>query len=102
MLLASSVSISYAQSKPVPPASFGFRAGVNSSNFRLKDFSEGVTTKGKIELVSGVFANFPVTNKFSIQPELLYSVMGADIIRPDSAIATTHQKTRIPLSSAAG
>ena len=91
-MLVISISISYAQSKPVPPASFGFRAGINSSTFKLVDFPEGVSAKGKIELVSGLFANFPVTSKFSIQPELLYSVMGGDIIRPDSAIATTHQK----------
>jgi outer membrane protein OmpA-like peptidoglycan-associated protein len=92
LMLAFSISISNAQSKPVPAASFGFRTGINSSNFKLVDFSEGVSTKGKIELVSGLFANFPITSTFSIQPELLYSVMGADIIRPDSAIATTHQK----------
>ena len=91
-MLVISISISYAQSKPVPPASFGFRAGINSSTFKLVDFPEGVSAKGKIELVSGLFANFPVTSKFSIQPELLYSVMGGDIIRPDSAIVTTHQK----------
>ncbi|HSB92789.1 MAG TPA: porin family protein, partial [Flavitalea sp.] len=92
IVLAFSVFISYGQLKPVPPASFGFRAGINSSNFKLVDFPAAVTTKGKIELASGLFANFPITQTFSFQPELLYSVMGADIIRPDSAITTTHQQ----------
>lgn len=92
--LLCSVSCSYclAQSGSISPFSIGFKAGLNSSTVALKDFPDGVSTKRSLQLVSGFFASFPVTERFAVQPELLYSVMGAKINRPALSTSNAEQK----------
>ena len=53
--------------------SFGAKAGLNVSNL-TGDIED---TKSLIGAHVGVFAEFKITDKFSFQPELLYSMQGA-------------------------
>jgi opacity protein-like surface antigen len=54
--------------------SYGIKGGVNLSNIIGSD-AEGA--KAKVGFHVGAFSQIPVTDKFSIQPELLYSAQGA-------------------------
>jgi Outer membrane protein beta-barrel domain len=61
-----------------PKAAFGFKAGVNVSTFRTavdySDFDRNL----KLGQVFGAFVQIPVcSSRFTIQPEFLYSQMGA-------------------------
>ncbi|PKF75930.1 porin family protein [Chryseobacterium sp. PMSZPI] len=53
------------------PVRFGLKAGLNVSNISNSD------TNSKAGFYGGVFANIPVAQDFSVQPEVLYSGMGA-------------------------
>ncbi|MBV8327401.1 porin family protein [Chryseobacterium sp.] len=53
------------------PVRFGLKAGLNISNISNSD------TNSKAGFYGGVFANIPVAQDFSVQPEVLYSGMGA-------------------------
>lgn len=52
--------------------SFGAKAGLNMSNF-----TGDSETDAKIGFHVGVFAEIGITDKFAVQPELLYSALGA-------------------------
>ena len=54
---------------------FGIKAGLNVNALRINDLTEG-TAESTTGYHAGVFANFPVTSKFAVQPELLYSQDG--------------------------
>ena len=60
------------------PVSFGVKAGFNASTVSNSNNQYGDNNE-KIKLGShvGVFVNIPVAEKFSIQPELLFSQMGS-------------------------
>ena len=68
VLMAGSVTLAQAQIK------YGVKGGVNVSNAGGKDV-EG--NKATIGFHAGVFAEVPVTNEISVQPELVYSAQGA-------------------------
>lgn len=53
------------------PVRFGLKAGLNISSLSDSDFNS------KAGFYGGVFANIPVAQDFSFQPEVLYSGMGA-------------------------
>jgi outer membrane protein with beta-barrel domain len=55
---------------------FGIRGGINLSNLYVDDVQD---ENMKVGLNVGVFAKFPLTKGFSIQPELAYSSKGAKI-----------------------
>src|SRR4030095_5983213 len=57
----------------------GFLLGGNYSWLQLKDYPDNFNTIGRFGFAGGVFANFPLGLKFSVQPEALYSVMGGKI-----------------------
>ena len=61
------------------PITFGVKAGMNISNL-TKDryFNE---QKDKIGFNVGGFVNIPLSSKFSLQPELLYSNVGSKVSR---------------------
>jgi hypothetical protein len=59
-----------------PTAKFGIKAGLNLSNLYVKDVKDENMKPG-INL--GVYAKVPITKFLSIQPELLYSMKGAQI-----------------------
>ncbi|MCP1995632.1 porin family protein [Flavobacterium sp. HSC-61S13] len=51
----------------------GFKFGLNFANLK----EDGSSTKGKVGFHGGVFIEAALNEKFSIQPELLYSSQGA-------------------------
>nr|WP_315028280.1 porin family protein [uncultured Chryseobacterium sp.] len=53
------------------PVRFGLKAGLNISSLSNSD------SNSKAGFYGGVFANIPVAQDFSVQPEVLYSGMGA-------------------------
>ncbi len=56
--------------------SFGVKGGVNLSNLYVKDVTDENT---KVGFQAGLFAKVPVAESFSIQPELIYSLKGAQL-----------------------
>lgn len=54
----------------------GFKAGVNYSN--LDDSNTG-DSKGITGVNFGVFAKFPITNSFAIQPEMYFTTKGSEL-----------------------
>ena len=61
-------SLSFAQQ-------FGVKAGLNLSD--ISNTSTAVDTKIKTGFYAGVTATFPITESYSIKPELVYNQMGA-------------------------
>lgn len=63
-----------------PKASAGIKTGINISRFRLDGKIAGVLESNfRTGFVAGAFVNLPFgRSPFSIQPEFLYSSMGAD------------------------
>lgn len=58
---------------------FGIKAGVNMSNIRSANhFTDGDLLNSKIGMAGGLFYHLGLTKALSIQPELLYSQMGAE------------------------
>lgn len=55
---------------------FGIKGGINLSNLYVDDVKD---ENMKVGVNVGVFGKFPVTQGFSIQPELLYSSKGAKL-----------------------
>lgn len=55
----------------------GVKAGVNLADFKLgAQVPSGLGHKIDFHPVGGFFANLPISKKFSVEPQLLYSVMG--------------------------
>ncbi|WP_343638552.1 porin family protein [Chryseobacterium sp.] len=60
------------------PVTFGVKAGFNGSTLTRGDgYEYDNNEKIKAGFHAGVFANIPVSEKFSIQPELLFSQLGS-------------------------
>lgn len=53
---------------------FGIKAGANLSSISDDGYED---TKSKVGFYGGLFMNAPLSEQFSIQPEVLYSQMGA-------------------------
>ncbi len=63
---------------------FGIKAGMNLSSISNSDkFAEGVNSKSKIGFNAGVFMNAPISEQFSIQPEVLYNQGGSKLTGKD-------------------
>jgi len=63
----------------------GVKGGINFSSFSGDGFDAFGDTKGRTSFQLGGFAEIPVTGKFWIQPEVLYSGQGYDIQSNDDA-----------------
>lgn len=63
-------TFAFAQTSP----SFGLKAGLNISSISDDGYED---SKSKAGFYGGVFMNAPLSEQFSIQPEVLYSQMGA-------------------------
>ncbi|PQA93105.1 opacity protein [Chryseobacterium shigense] len=76
-LAVTASSLAFAQQTPTSssnPVTFGVKGGMNVSSLS-KD--EGLDDqKSKIGFNAGVFANIPIAESFSVQPEVLYSQYG--------------------------
>ena len=61
-------------------AAFGIKSGINFSILRISgSASTGLDAKWKTGFVVGAFVKIPVASNFAIQPEFLYSSMGAHL-----------------------
>ena len=70
------VTTSFAQSQKARTA-FGFKAGFNVSSFRTAVDYATFEPKIKAGIALGAFLEIPIKGKFSVQPEFIYSQMGA-------------------------
>ncbi|RAU84037.1 porin family protein [Pontibacter arcticus] len=62
-----------------PNAGIGIKGGVNFSNIRGSDTGNLGNTSGHTNFHAGVFAQFPIGDHFSVQPEVLYSRKGYEL-----------------------
>ncbi|AZI54718.1 PorT family protein [Epilithonimonas vandammei] len=65
-------TFAFAQTSPT----FGLKAGVNVSSISKDGYDD---TKSKAGFSGGVFMNLPVSEQFSIQPEVMYSQLGSKV-----------------------
>lgn len=69
------------KTKSSSPVTFGVKGGLSLSNFsdnNNRDYYDD-ENKMKAGFHAGVFVNIPVAEKFSVQPELLFSQLGSKI-----------------------
>lgn len=70
---------------------FGAKAGVNVASLSK---GEGIEdNNAKVGFNAGLFANFPIAESFSVQPELLYSQMGAKTVDTYTAGSSNYEQT---------
>jgi hypothetical protein len=74
-ILMASISLTslHAQTVTRKKPNWGLKVGMNASNIRVED---GMDSRWKTGLATGAFFNIRTGNKFSLQPEFLYSSMG--------------------------
>lgn len=70
---------------------FGAKGGVNFSTFSGDGFSDFDDESARTAYHLGLLAEIPVTDRFSVQPEVLYSAQGFDLVRRDDASDVEHQ-----------
>jgi hypothetical protein len=66
---------------PLPIRRFGLTAGINSATFGGKD-AANPTPDRHTGLIAGVFTVVPMRPNFAIQPELFYTMKGAEFSDP--------------------
>ncbi|WP_370898373.1 porin family protein [Chryseobacterium gossypii] len=71
--------------KEKEPVRFGIKAGGNSASFSEQELS---LNNQKLGFHAGAFVNIPLSQKFSIQPEVLYNQMGARNVISSSEVTT--------------
>lgn len=71
--------ISYAQQ-------FGMKAGANISSISDDGYDDA---KSKLGFYGGLFVNAPLSEHFSIQPEVIYSQLGSEVKRNYTALGNT-------------
>lgn len=62
-------------------AQFGIKGGVNLATLTADDFEDGADSRTSFNV--GILAELPLSDRFSIQPEVLYSSQGFDIQQND-------------------
>ncbi|MFC4687289.1 porin family protein [Epilithonimonas pallida] len=79
-------TFAFAQTSP----SFGLKAGLNVSSISDDGYED---SKAKAGFYGGVFMNAPLSEQFSIQPEVLYSQYGAKVTQSytTEALGTTRK-----------
>lgn len=70
---------------------FGIKGGVNFSTFSGDGFSDFNDESARTAYHLGLLAEVPVSDRFSVQPEVLYSAQGFDIIRREDKADIKHQ-----------
>ena len=73
-----------AQPQEISSKTFGIKAGANFSNLRSIDGDNSKSADMKLGFHGGVFLNVPVGFIFSIKPEVMYSLEGAQDNTDDS------------------
>lgn len=74
VLLISTTQLTFSQEKN--DFKIGIKAGVNFSNINADNTSENKTLVGAN---FGVFAKFPITSSFAIQPEMYFTTKGSEL-----------------------
>ncbi len=64
---------------------FGVKGGVNFSSFSGDGFGAFDDPNGRTSFHLGLLAEIPVSERFSVQPEVLYSSQGYDILNRNDA-----------------
>lgn len=72
-LAATLTTAAQAQTTKTKKCSWGLKLGLNGSNIRMENADN---SDWKTGLVTGIFVKVKTSDKFSIQPEFLYSSMG--------------------------
>lgn len=70
---------------------FGVKGGVNFSNFSGDGFSDFKDESARTGYHLGLLAEVPVSDRFSVQPEVLYSAQGFDLVRREDNEDVEHQ-----------
>jgi len=70
---------------------FGVKGGVNFSSFSGDGYDDFVDPEERTAFHLGLLAEIPVSDRFSIQPEVLYSAQGYDISSRDGADDVEYQ-----------
>ncbi len=70
---------------------FGVKGGVNFSTFSGDGFSDFKDESARTGYHLGLLAEIPVSDRFSIQPEVLYSAQGFDLVRRENDNDVEHQ-----------
>lgn len=70
---------------------FGAKGGVNFSSFSGDGLSAFTDDKGRTSFHLGLVAEIPMSERFSIQPEVLYSGQGYDLVSRDNANDVEYQ-----------
>lgn len=70
---------------------FGAKGGVNFSNFSGDGWSDFEDGDARTAYHLGLVAEVPVSDRFSIQPEVLYSAQGYDIVRRENDTDLEHK-----------
>lgn len=70
---------------------FGVKGGVNFSSFNGDGYDDFVDPEERTSFHLGLLAEIPVSDRFSIQPEVLYSAQGYDISSIDGGDDVEYQ-----------
>lgn len=70
---------------------FGAKGGVNFSTFSGDGVSAFTDKNGRTSFHLGLVAEIPMSERFSIQPEVLYSGQGYDLVSRDNASDVEYQ-----------
>ena len=70
---------------------FGAKGGVNFSTFSGDGFSDFKDENSRTGYHLGLLAEVPLSERFSIQPEVLYSAQGFDMVRRNDNEDVEHQ-----------
>lgn len=85
-----------AQSKKIDGVKIGIKAGINVANEKLSP-EEEPPSSSLTGLTAGVFATIPVSNEFSVQPELLYSGVGYQLKESSGTTKNIYNYINLPL-----
>lgn len=70
------------------PVSFGVKGGMNSTNLKYSgDYGSSLTTESKIGFYAGLLAEIGISEIFAVQPEAMYSLMGAKVDKNNSNLS---------------
>ncbi len=78
LLLVTVFTIGFVNAQDKENMSFGVKGGLNVSSITNAD-QDGVNSKSLIGFHVGFFGEFMISDKFAIQPELLYSAQGVKL-----------------------
>jgi hypothetical protein len=76
---------------------FGLKGGVNIANTDISSDQFTLDTKSKIGFHGGVFVNLMLSDKFGLQPELLYSLQGSEYDIPSVEGNLTLSYLNVPI-----